>query len=386
MANTKKQVYCTCKGEGGCYVVNVVEGYVAEKQVCGETMRFGVRRDGKSWTVDELSTGMIVNPGHTFAKKAEALEYIDGEDAQTKKSLVAVMEDFLTRHYSDYMAQVAAFEELKARKVPWSKSERSAFIAGKLKEYEGAKEKELPMVQGWVVYGTTADGKVGWLSYSDHKTDKGAREWLARTAAESDGVRLKSVKASFVSGSAEREAEMAGAAETLRKLCDEVVTWTGSRKRKSGLKSTWKRETPKAPEPVKPAAPKGDAPKPPKPPRKKADELARAMAEIEKLREELAAAKAARGFVGHEGFELVAEAVSVDEMQERLLKFAEGKEGLRVERANAKSAVWLCGDSRPWKDELDGKGLRFGTSSKFGKGWYYSEREQRALAEKLGRA
>lgn len=109
---------------------------------------------------------------------------------------------------------------------------------------EAAKKEERMVASGlggWVVYGTTADGKVGWLSYNDHKTSKGAEEWLKRTAMRTDGTELASVKSEFFGNGTERDGLMDDRKAMLKKLCDKVVTWRGGANRNTGLASTWER-------------------------------------------------------------------------------------------------------------------------------------------------
>lgn len=72
-----------------------VEGYEVCISVEDVLMRFGIRKDNKSWTVDELLSGTNVNPGHKFATRKEALEYVSGEgDRQTGKKLAEMMAPF----------------------------------------------------------------------------------------------------------------------------------------------------------------------------------------------------------------------------------------------------------------------------------------------------
>ena len=46
------------------------------------------------------------------------------------------------------------------------------------------------------------------------------------------------------------------------------------------------------------------------------------------------------------------------------------EKGLRVEQANDRACVWVCGNSKEWKDEFEAAGFRWGKSKKYGKGWW----------------
>ena len=60
-----------------------------------------------------------------------------------------------------------------------------------------------------------------------------------------------------------------------------------------------------------------------------------------------------------------ATAVSLETMQE----WCEGK-GLKAKQINESANIWVLGPSKPYHDELEKMGARWGTSKKFGKGWY----------------
>lgn len=57
--------------------------------------------------------------------------------------------------------------------------------------------------------------------------------------------------------------------------------------------------------------------------------------------------------------------VSLESMQ----KWCEGK-GLKAKQTNEKASIWVLGPSTPYKKELEDMGARWGTSKKYGKGWY----------------
>ena len=65
----------------------------------------------------------------------------------------------------------------------------------------------------------------------------------------------------------------------------------------------------------------------------------------------------------------VATKVSVETMRE----WAKGKDGLRIEQAgkSADNPIWVCGPSKPYRDELMAMGFKWGHSRKFGKGWHF---------------
>lgn len=49
--------------------------------------------------------------------------------------------------------------------------------------------------------------------------------------------------------------------------------------------------------------------------------------------------------------------------------WCEGK-GLKAKQTNEKASIWVLGPSLPYKKELEDMGARWGTSKKYGKGWY----------------
>lgn len=60
---------------------------------------------------------------------------------------------------------------------------------------------------------------------------------------------------------------------------------------------------------------------------------------------------------------------------ETMRAWANDKDGVRIHAAGTgerqlANPIWVCGDTRPYKDELSAMGFAFGTSKKFGKGWY----------------
>lgn len=57
--------------------------------------------------------------------------------------------------------------------------------------------------------------------------------------------------------------------------------------------------------------------------------------------------------------------VSLETMQ----KWCEGK-GLKAKQTNETASIWVLGPSKEYKDELIEMGARWGTSKKYGKGWY----------------
>lgn len=59
------------------------------------------------------------------------------------------------------------------------------------------------------------------------------------------------------------------------------------------------------------------------------------------------------------------EKLTIDNVRE----WVEGK-NLRVEQANDLACVWVCGNSKEWKDEFEAAGFRWGKSKKYGKGWW----------------
>ena len=61
----------------------------------------------------------------------------------------------------------------------------------------------------------------------------------------------------------------------------------------------------------------------------------------------------------------VVEKLSIENVRE----WVEGK-NLRVEQANDRACVWVCGDSKEWKEEFEEAGFRWGKSKKYGKGWW----------------
>lgn len=184
---------------------------------------------------------------------------------------------------------------------------------------------------GWVVYGTTKDGKVGWVSFSRLKTNQGAENWLKRTADDE----LASVKAEYVDSLEEWGAKAEEVKATLKGLCDRVVTYTPNKSGKSGIRSTWEREpeAPKeeAPKLEKPPVekPKADKPKAPKPP--KAEQPAE---------------------------------VSLESMTEWARE-----RGLVASQKNPTACIWVEGESKPYADELKQLGFRF---AKKRKSWYKS--------------
>jgi len=152
----KKQNYIVSIHEGGKVSAVVVEGYVVEKEIAGMTLSFGIRKEGKSWTVDELATGLSVNPSHKFGTRREALEYVDGKDAQTGRSLVEGMEKYVTNHNRQYEAEKHALEVIIERGKPVPEDERKRivekFAKAKKKQKKGAKvtlESFLAKMQEW---------------------------------------------------------------------------------------------------------------------------------------------------------------------------------------------------------------------------------------------
>ena len=97
---------------------------------------------------------------------------------------------------------------------------------------------------------------------------------------------------------------------------------------------------------------------------------------VEQWTDELAAEVLAKSVANiaeaAEAEQATAAAVTVETMRE----WCEDKEGLRVEQAAGgdnpeKNPIWVCGPSKPYKEELMGMGFRWGRSKKFGKGWHY---------------
>ena len=199
------------------------------------------------------------------------------------------------------------------------------------KEDDMAKEKF-----GWVVYGTTKDGKVGWVSFSRLKTNQGAENWLKRTADDE----LASVKAEYVDSLEEWGAKAEEVKATLKGLCDRVVTYTPNKSGKSGIRSTWERE----PETPKAEAPKEEAPKLEKPP-------------VEKPKADKP--KAPKPPKAEQPAE-----VSLESMT------AWAKErGLVASQKNPTACIWVEGESKPYAEELKQLGFRF---AKKRKSWYKS--------------
>ena len=65
------------------------------------------------------------------------------------------------------------------------------------------------------------------------------------------------------------------------------------------------------------------------------------------------------------------EAATFEVSLETMQAWCEGK-GLKAKQMNERSSIWVLGPSLPYKDELETMGARWGTSKKFGKGWYIS--------------
>ena len=203
---------------------------------------------------------------------------------------------------------------------------------------EGMKKKETGM-GGFVVYGTTKDGKAGWVSSSDHMTNKGAEEWLRRTARRTDGTELASVKSEFFSDGAERDKLAEDAKAKLKRLCDKVVTWRGGASRNTGLASTWERPATEVVVTRARITPTPDG--------VKAEVVERRTEKIEKPKPEDAAA-----------------VVSLEYMK----AWCSEREDVIATQKREGCCIWVEGVTKPYQAELKELGFRWGKSRK---AWYF---------------
>lgn len=217
----RKGEWQIAKSEGENIVAETVKGYVVDKQIAGRLMRFGIRKVIRGWTVDELGTGMSVNPGHGFGKRSEALEYVESHDEQTGRSLVTVMEDYLGKHPHLYAAEVKAFEYVKRADKPWPMKEKQAFVDAETKAgvlAEAATEKA----------GVEADVKVS------ESADVTAVEIAPKKAAEKPKAKPKRSKAKAKPKPAPKQAEEAAievSLDYMRQWCAERGNMVATQKR-----------------------------------------------------------------------------------------------------------------------------------------------------------
>lgn len=283
MAKFEKCNYnIACMGKNNDDNINIrnVDGYSFLVPVNEAMVKFCTHRDTSGhWEITDFATGFKTT-GTVFSTRKGAFEHA------ISKEHIAALEKYLKDKPNLYAAQAAHFTKLLNGEKFTVKEYRESVekMRNELTKAQQDEKKEKSMtdtkkntkntkkaikrtrINGWVVYGTTNDGSIGWVSYADHKTNAGAEKWLARIAETTDDTKLKSVKSEFVGSAKERDEKQAEAKATLKKLCDEVVTWT-AKNRKDGLKSTWTADKKKAaPKPPKNAAqPKPEVKPEPKP-------------------------------------------------------------------------------------------------------------------------
>lgn len=126
--------------------------------------------------------------------------------------------------------------------------------------------------------------------------------------------------------------------------------------------------------PVKAEEKPKQAPKPPAKPKEDVEMKKR----IEELEAELKATRKELDEVWKENANLKAKPQAPKAKQEdaaavvsleSMTEWCEGK-GLKAKQTNERSSIWILGPSKPYKDELIDMGARWGTSKKYGKGWY----------------
>lgn len=223
-------------------------------------------------------------------------------------------------------------------------------------EKKQAPKKEERMVasglSGWVVYGTTSGGEVGWLSYSDHKTNKGAEEWLKRTAKRTDGTELSSVKAEFFGNGTERDGLMDDRKAQLKRLCGKVVTWRGGANRNTGLATTWKRPATEAVVTTAKVIPTAEG--------IKTEVVEQHTEKVERKPKAAAKPKAAKPEPKHDD----AITVSLTYMK----AWCAEREDVLATQKHEGCCIWVEGITKPYQAELKELGFRWGKSRK---AWYF---------------
>lgn len=411
----KKQGYYISENVNGA-VARYVSGYVYEKDIAGMTMRFGVRKDERgNWTVDELGTGMQVNPGHKFGTRKEALEYVNGKDAQTGRSLVEALATYLEKHPYRYKAEMWALQVLQQRKTPWPMKERNAYVdkrareiaeaAGAVKPEKKEEQVEKVNINGEHVCITgTLPGMTRKEAFARLKavggvpcerfnkkvtlfviTDKAGRDKRKKLEkAIADGQEMRVIEGhEFLEALKEAEAEQAAKAveqaakrkgakidvkvhpeeggvqaiemtpkkeermEDLKKQLEKVQAELRDMKANAFMWETQAKENEKE---LKAA-------------RKELDGVWKENANLKAKREPKDIPPAPKA--PNEKEQDAAATVSLEQMQ----AWCEGK-GLKAKQTNEASSIWVLGPSKPYKDELIEMGARWGTSKKYGKGWY----------------